>query len=187
MPLSCFKTEPTWIEGSKFASKKHKLTILVVLVFPCVPDIPIVLLNNLAYIPYGLVGYNAMQKLLKDVSVEEFRYIKIQQILGDIFTSLSKEQKDYIKDFFYNYNCSQVETDSKKDIVSLFCRISCELEFSLKKYDKDFLKEKLLEIGNLIIADAEKYFSLSPAVFLKLVSINKELTKEELQRLKTFV
>jgi len=148
----------------------------------------LVYLNYLAYIPYGAVGYKAMQILLEDISVEDFRYIKLQENLGEIFTKLSQEQKNYIKNYFYNYNCSQIETDSKKDIVSLFCRVSCELSSVFgENYDINSFKEKFLEIGNFILSDAEEYFSLSSAVFLEPISTKKELTKKELSRLKTFI
>lgn len=96
----------------------------------------LVFADYLTYVPYGTLGYQKFEELLKssdaNKSVAEYRFDKLKEIMGKTLTELPQEQIDYIKSFFENYNKEVVTLNNIPEVVSLICRAHHECEANYK-------------------------------------------------------
>ena len=79
----------------------------------------IIAASYLTYIPYGSMGYKKAKEILKEnnypLSLEEFRFEKFKNIMGDNLNDFSLEQINYLKEFFLNFEKEILPTPLTKE------------------------------------------------------------------------
>lgn len=145
--------------------------------------------DYLTYVPYGSEGYKKLEEILKaqgmGQSVANFRFEKLKTIMGDDLTNLPKEQIDYIRNFFLNYNKDTVNSKDIAEVTALICRVHHEVEanYGNPGYTdvltiKNHLNEICYKIGDL----GKEKDTIESEEFLK--TINKpSLGKEDIEHI----
>ena len=110
----------------------------------------------LTYVPYGKAGYAYLQTKLGTKSVTQARRERLEEILGEVLSSLDEAQREYIFAFLEEYEKEEIDLTSPRDGVCLICRAYHEIE---GHYDPALSETKAIEQKNALcyeIADLGK-------------------------------
>ena len=90
------------------------------------------LFSYMTYLPYGEVGYLAIESYLKisdsPLSVAEYRFERLKQALNDRASIISDGEMAFIRDFFVNFQKDDIDLYNVMEVTSLYCRIHGAIE-----------------------------------------------------------
>ncbi|MCM1306952.1 MAG: hypothetical protein NC037_06580 [Bacteroides sp.] len=146
---------------------------------------------HVVFVPFGQAGYDFLKKTVAEKqgkSVGEFLYEKFVErvecpLNGNLLKDLDDEQRDYIKEFFVNFeNRDDINCSEPKDLATLVCRLFFALDALLANTRKDIqdLSEKYIEPMEDEIIDFEnEYFTCKLSDLIGRIPTREPLDTQE--------
>lgn len=124
---------------------------------------------HVVFVPFGQSGFDYLKKLVSEQcggkTVGEFLYEKFVErvdcpLNGGLLENLNAEQKQYVKEFFLNFESKdEIDCSQPRDVATLFCRLFFKLDalWADKNYGGiDKLNENFIEPIEMEIIDYNK-------------------------------
>lgn len=148
---------------------------------------------HIVFVPFGQRGYDFLKKAVAEKyngkSIGEFLYEKFVErvecpLNGNLLKDLNDEQKEYIKEFFVDFESrDEIDCSQPKDVATLACRLYFALAALLiytKHGDIGGLRDKYIEPMLTEIVDLRKEsFSCKLSDFIGRIPTRKPLNVQE--------
>lgn len=151
---------------------------------------------HIMFIPFGQAGYDYLKEVVakkfdgKEIGeflYEQFEKRSICPLNGSLLEELNQEQKEYIKDFFINFDKKdEIDCSNPKDIATLACRLYfalygietslCQIRSLTDKYMKAIEEEIMSPLYDL---ENEEIYNLKISDYIDRIPKHEPLNRFE--------